>query len=151
MVIKHCVGAVLYEIDKGRIFLMQSNKFIDPFTKDLYWIIYGGRIEHERQETEEDALRREAQEELNIEIADLTKIDGNYTYDPERIFYKQGITFLFETYAARMLSTDINPNGEIRGWRLFYREETDNILLLPSTQRVLNMFYSDHKFKGLWK
>lgn len=149
MVIKHCVGAVLYDV-QGRVFLMQSaGKFKEPTTGECYWLLYGGRIE--QGESEEAALRREAKEELSIEIADLVKIDENYPYDPQGIFYKLDITFLFETYAARMLSTDILPNHEIKDHRLFYRRELDNLIILPSTKRALDIFYADQRFDGLWK
>ena len=58
MNIKKCVGVIIYN-NKDEIFLMSSPKW-------KKWLIPGGRIEE--GETEEEALRREIKEEMNIEL-----------------------------------------------------------------------------------
>jgi ADP-ribose pyrophosphatase YjhB (NUDIX family) len=64
--IKHCVGAIIYTLE-GKILLITSKKW----NNGNVWLVPGGQME--AGETEEETLRREIREELNLELNTITK------------------------------------------------------------------------------
>ena len=138
MVVKHCVGVFVYD-SQSRLFLMTSYKFKDPYSGEYLWIPPGGRIED--GETEEQAVHREISgEELKISITYLIKF-GTRPFDPEGRFHQDDISFLFEDYAARALSTYVQPNEEIRSYGWFYEEEAMRLNISPSARKAAEEFY----------
>jgi len=130
MPIKTCVGAVLYEIDQYRIFLMTSPKWKG-------YLIPGGRMEE--GETEEMALRREIREELGIEISDVVKM-GESIKLPSPDFIDSTVEFHFKTYYAKATSIEIKPNAEILSYGWYTLEQALQLPLLDSTRNCLKQF-----------
>lgn len=137
MVIKRCVGAVLYD-DEFRIFLMTSPKWGDKY------IVPGGEIEE--GEREEDALGREMREELGIEIYDLQKVGEKVK--PASSDFKDGdVEFHFVDYFARVRETEITPNDEVDEWGWFSGEEALRLPLLDTTRKFVEQFV-EYKSEG---
>ena len=129
MPLKTCVGAVLYD-DLYRIFLMTSPKWKG-------YLIPGGRIEP--GETEEQALRREIREELNVEITDLVRA-GESIKPAGTDFIDPAVEFHFKNYFARALSTVVKPNQEIAQYGWYAVDQALPLPLLDSTPELVRKF-----------
>ena len=129
MPLKTCVGAVLYD-DLYRIFLMTSPKWKG-------YLIPGGRIEP--GETEEQALRREIREELQIEITGLLRVGESVKLASDD-FVDATVEFHFRSYFARALSTVVKPNREIAQYGWYAVDQALSLPLLDSTRELVQKF-----------
>ena len=82
MIIGRGAGVILVD-DKRRVFLQYRDKNISWYPN--YWGLFGGQIEE--GETPEKAVRREAKEELEIELTDL-KFFRRYELKREKDIYE---------------------------------------------------------------
>ena len=126
---KKCVGVVLYN-GEGKIFLMASPKW-------KWWVVPGGRIEP--GETEEQRLRREIGEEMQIEISEIVKL-GELIKPPSPDFKDPTLTFHFIDFMAKTSKTDIVPNKEISEYGWYTIEEALKLPLMDATRNLLNKY-----------
>jgi nucleoside triphosphatase len=95
------VGAFIFN-PKGELLLLQSHKWPGRY------VVPGGHVE--LGESIEEALRREAREETNLEIKDIHFLCWQeFIYDPS--FWKLR-HFIFFDYACSTESTDVQLNDE---------------------------------------
>ena len=127
--IKHCVGAVIYN-SEGKIFLMTSPKWKG-------YIVPGGKIED--QETEEQALIREIKEELGIEIIHIKKV-GEKVKPPSKDFKDETTTIHFIDFFAKAVSTEIKPNHEVLEYGWFEIDDALALPLLDTTRNFVEQF-----------
>ncbi|VVB78596.1 RNA pyrophosphohydrolase [uncultured archaeon] len=129
MKIKKCAGAIIYN-SEGKIFLMTSPKWKG-------YIIPGGKIEN--NETDTEALKREINEELQIEITDIKKIDESIKM-PSNDFKDPDTKFHFVSFSARALQTKITPNEEILEYGWYTIKEALELPLVDSTKSLLKKY-----------
>lgn len=129
MSIKKCVGVILYN-EKNEIFLMTSPKWRG-------YIVPGGEIK--KDESEEEALRREIREELGIEISDLVRV-GEKEKPESSDFKDSTVRFHFIDFFARALQTKITPSDEILECGWFSIDKAFKLPLLDSTRNLLNEY-----------
>jgi 8-oxo-dGTP pyrophosphatase MutT (NUDIX family) len=134
MKIKKCVGVLIYN-KEDKIFLMMSPKWRG-------WIVPGGEIK--KDETEEEALRREIKEELGIEINNILKL-GEKIKHPSSDFKDNKVKFVFIDFFAKTLQTKIIPNEEISDYNWFTVEEALKLPLLDSTRNLINQYIKAYK------
>lgn len=126
---KICVGPILYN-NENKIFLMESPKWSK-------WLVPGGKIEE--GETEEEALRREIREELQIEITDIIKV-GEKIKEPSNDFKDNQMTFIYKDFFCKACSTDVVTNEEISNYGWFTIEEALKLNLLDTTRKFVEQF-----------
>ena len=126
MKIKKCVGPILYN-DEGKIFLMRSPKWNS-------WVVPGGEIKE--GETEEEALIREINEELGIQIDNIKKV-GEKIKSLSQDYKDDTIQFVFIDFFARALQTEITPNEEISEYGWFEIQEALDLDLLDTTRDLI--------------
>ncbi len=126
---RKCVGVVLYN-DEGKVFLMASPKW-------KFWIVPGGGIE--KGETEEQCLRREIREELQIEISNIVKV-GEMIKPPSPDFKDPTTAFHFFDFIAKAMHTKITPNEEISDYGWFTIKEAMKMPLMDATRKLLNEY-----------
>jgi len=134
MNIKKCVGVIIYN-NEGKIFLMSSPKW-------KKWLIPGGRIEE--GETEEDALRREIKEEMDIELENIFRF-GEMIKRPSEDFKDPTITFHFIDFFAKAKNVDIKTSEEISKWGWFSIREALELDLLDTTRNLIKKFVEYQK------
>lgn len=124
------VAIILYD-RAGKMLLQHrtNNAEIMP----NYWAFFGGGVEG--NETPEKAIKREAKEELNYDLAG------------PRLIYENEIT-VPGTNEKRLLSVfiepfDCNKNvlklGEGQGWGWFTRQETASLKMLDHNRAILKL------------
>lgn len=125
------VGAFIINRE-NKLFLMKSHKWSD------LWVVPGGHIEG--GETIEQALKREVQEETNM---DITKpeficlwefIHGKQYHD------KRHMLFLNYRVGALSCTVKLNNEGQEYGW--FTEEETKKLPLEQYTKMTIEQFGS---------
>lgn len=99
--------------EKQQVLLVKSPKW-------EHWIICGGHVEAD--ETIEQALFRETEEELGIqiEIIDFLRLKEEFVAPP---LFKRPAHFLFLDYIVKAQNLNFNPNEEISEYRWFTIEE----------------------------
>jgi len=132
--IKKCVGAIIYN-DRGEIFLMSSPKWNS-------WVVPGGKILE--NETEEEALKREIEEELDIEIENIVKV-GEKIKPKSKDFYDEEVRFHFIDFFAKAKQNEIAPNKEISECGWFTIEEALELNLLDTTRKFVEQFRDFNK------
>lgn len=125
---RKCVGVIIYYKDK--IFLMRSPKWSK-------WIIPGGGIED--GESEEDTLRREIREEMNIEVSNIVKL-GEKIKEPSNDFRDNSLRIHFIDFMAEGKSDKIIPNEEISEYGWFTVEEALKMDLLDTLPEMIRIY-----------
>lgn len=98
------------------VFAMQGEQFVVADIKGRGWCIPGGRLEAE--ETPEQAVRREAWEEIGATLGELTLL-GDYVLEDET-----GARRLVPTFRAPVLTlSDLPPDTESQGVHAFAFDE----------------------------
>lgn len=112
-------------------FIINARHQILLFTSPKWkneWLVPGGHVEV--GESLEDAVRREAKEEIGVEIEvlDLLGVGESLTYPPE---FKRNAHFVYIDYIAKLKSDCFIFNDEISDYKWF---ELDEALSNPSVK-----------------
>ncbi|MFC1626752.1 NUDIX hydrolase [Patescibacteria group bacterium] len=91
---------------EGNILLGKKAKGIGPYPNK--WLIPGGGVE--KNETLEEALRREVREETNVEIENIRKV-----YEDEDIVWKNGEKqhFIYKTFHVDYINGQLKPTSDL--------------------------------------
>lgn len=109
--------------------LLQKKSLDYPFSSKGFWCLFGGGVE--KDESEEEALKRELKEETNLSFDNL-ELFQVYNYDSANFFGKMYIFLIrFENDISK-----INLN-EGAGFAFFSFEEINNINLNEWTRRAI--------------
>ncbi len=131
----NAAGVLLYD-ERGKVFLTQTK----------YWEEYllpGGK--EEPGETPEQAVRREAHEELDVEISDLILVRTDYVIpgsdltprgDYELATYDY---FVFTSFIGKPMNV-IQPSPDFRVHNWYAVEETRYLNLAPPVRRVIEFY-----------
>lgn len=92
---------VIIENDKNEIFLGKSTKY------DGLWIVPGGHLKY--GETLKDCVRREVEEELGIELAEVHFLRVQESIRPSEYKKDPGKHFVFINFFAKM----VDPTAQI--------------------------------------
>lgn len=113
--------------DKGRVLLQHRSK--DATRKPDFWGFFGGEIE--MGETPEEAVKREAKEELGIELKNLKFFKR---YD----FHDEGVSEIFVFVAPLTYSIELLKKQQKEGQDLglFSSEDSTNLNLTPHSKIV---------------
>lgn len=134
MQVKHCVGVLIYNQNK-EVLLIQNPKWKDG----TYWMAPGGGIED--GETEEDAARREVQEELGINITNLVKLGEQKKHAGED-FSDSNLAFQFYDWAAEIVPNEsITPDPrEVKTYAWYTIDEAKTLPTTDSMHIFLERF-----------
>lgn len=141
--IKKAAGGFIYASD-GTIFIMTSNKWGEKSQRGQIWTIPGGKFDTKdgKEETPEEALKREVGEELQIELEKIEPI-REITRLPAPDFKDPNLAFHFYDFIARAKSKLVKPNTEINNWQwiplgeLQQKISTGEIILNDSAKNLL--------------
>lgn len=127
------VGAFIVD-DQNRLFLAKcAEKF------DRKWTIPGGKIDF--GETPIEAVKREVQEETNINIEDPTYVtNGAFTYDNKHIVF-------IDFCASFPKGSEIKLNSEFSEWGFFSLDELKHLDLMDATRENLKAIKLDPRSK----
>ncbi len=107
------------EDEKGRLLIQHRSK--DAKRRPDYWGFFGGGIEE--GETPEDAVKREAKEELELGLKDL-KFFRRYEQKEEDGFHEK---FIFIAPLKCSIEELRKHQKEGQGLKLFYLKNLDNL------------------------
>lgn len=130
------VGPFIINED-NKLFLMKSHKWSD------LWVVPGGHIE--LGETIDDALKREAKEETNLDISKpeficlWEFINGDEFHDKRHM--------LFLNYKVKATSNDVKLNNEGQEYGWFSKKEAEKLPLEHYTKMTLEK-YSEEIFSN---
>ena len=126
---KPCAGVIPIN-EKGEVLL--TERAVDPHRGKLD--VLGGFLKE--NETFESGARREAQEELGVELSELTYV-ASYTHD----YAYQDIEYSLAAaiFTSRISSTaDLQVADDIAGYKFFKPDEiTDDMLAFPELKSIL--------------
>ena len=127
--------AVIKHSESGKFLLVSSTKDFGDFTGFFY--PPGGEIE--KEETKEDALKRELREELGLEIEPIREIAET----PGDI--KGQVTYWWE---CKIISGEIKPTEEIAEVGYFSREEMGDLPIWPATEAFFREYIDIPRVSG---
>lgn len=117
--------------DKDKRMLLQ-HRAQDAVRAPDFWAFFGGGIDE--GETPEQALTREALEELNWTTKDPKKI---MTFDAQ----PYGKEALLHVYVEECFDTSVLVLGEGQDWGWFHPEETNDLKMSEWDRLILNEVY----------
>lgn len=119
------------EINAVSLALFDDHKFLliqratHPFKG--YWTLPGGRIEH--GETPEQACIREINEELRLEVANLTPV-SRFNAGGDR-------SYILQVFAAHYSGDEPRPNREILDWKWTSLPFPKNLRTTPGLSDII--------------
>jgi 8-oxo-dGTP diphosphatase len=138
MTVGRGAGIILIAND-GRILLQYRNKD-NKWNRDS-WSEFGGQIE--KDETPEEAIRRELREELGIELTDL-KFFKKYKLQRKRGIYEQ---FVFTASLNYPLGSLKKQQKEGKDLALFDYKKIKNLKMADYTKEILEDFFKSAQKK----
>lgn len=126
--------------NKGRILLQHRSK--NAPTKPDFWAFFGGGID--RNETPEDAVRREAKEELQVELGKL-KLFKRYEFEQKMGLYEKYVFTAPLTYSIEELKKQ-QQEGQDLG--LFSYEELKALKITDDDISIINDLFNNWKEHG---
>ena len=136
-----CNAIIITDVN-GRVLL--TKRAFDPGKGK--WDLPGGFIDCE--ETAEESVRREAQEELGVELDDIKYMNSGY----DRYVFK-GMNYhtLGFVFTAKIRGAEApQPHDDVSEIRYFSREEIDmDALAFPVLRTTLEYFWDKKEHRGL--
>jgi len=126
------VSAFILRDDEGRVLLQHRD---DTMVFPDYWVLFGGGIEGD--ETPEEAVRREAKEELGIELGDI-RLFGRYEFMEPRGFMEEFIYISDVKIPVDSLRKQ-QKEGDDLGY--FSYEETEGMKLLDEDRKRMKELF----------
>jgi len=132
MIIGKGAGVILLS-NNNSVLLQRRNKS-NRWNQDS-WSEFGGQIE--KEETPEQAARRELKEELGINITDL-KFFKKYNLKRKKGIYEQFVFIASLNYSIKFLK---KQQKEGDGLAFFTENEINNLKTADYTKRILEDFF----------
>lgn len=117
--IKFLQKAVVFHPDKRELFLA-FKRSPNSYTRPNDWDLAGGNVLF--GELHEDSLRKEINEEANLEVGTFTPVQVTTTYDKEKEIY-----YLFLGFHCRAKNDEVKISDEHSEYRWVTKEEFINL------------------------